>query len=213
MNTTLQNDGPPITVQTCVDVITQSVINRRSSLNLELSVCLAVFVIDGTVDRATREMLYGIYASAGYDCLTSQGRDYKTVHRHINAAAALYERLGPQIVGEWAIGRRELILVSSISVHLEEFEFWSITDVLEFCGKKTFRTKRQPVDSNALVMLPKPPITYDRRAEDKPEPGTHRIDTKCLHIVVPPQTSPTEMIRAAKMLLELADEAKEDAIF
>lgn len=131
-----------VTPSSCVKALEKAIGFGKSALYLEVSVSLAVFASSSTgADRATKRSVMEIYAKAGFDTLSPEGRDYKTVNRRINASAALFGKLGSDAVLSAMRGQSDARAIENLSNHLrEEFNFAGINSVLEYVGKPVEQT-------------------------------------------------------------------------
>lgn len=216
------NPNPIISMKTCVDAIAGAMLSRRSALQAELAVGLIVFAIEGEANRQAKQTLNAIYGSAGYQCMSATGIDYKTINRHINVTAALFDLIGAQVISEWLADKAELQAVSAIIAQLEPLQFYTLNDVRAFCGKPEGDQTRQEGRKDAA---PKADAgegketqpagytqaagAYNRRAEDRQD--VIRIDTRTLHIAIPHNAKPAELIEVAMRILALAREPAKSA--
>ena len=91
---------PTLSAQTCVEMIQHSDLTRRDALRVEIAVGLGLFYQSGRVTKDSKDMLTQVYAESGYDCLLTDGKDYKTINRRVNNSAILFERLGYNLLKE-----------------------------------------------------------------------------------------------------------------
>lgn len=206
-----------ISPKTCVDALAGAMLSRRSALQAELAVGLIIFAMEGEANRAAKQMLNAIYADAGYQCLSAKDIDYKTVNRRINVTASLFEVIGLEKVAAWLDSKAELQAISAIITQLEPLQFFTINDVLAFVGKPAGDQERREARKTAApqnVPAQAPEAAsgagnqaagpFQRRAEDRP--GAVRIDTNTLHLSIPPDAKPSELIEVAMRILALARE-------
>lgn len=205
-----------LSLETCTSALKSAAINRKASIQLELSTGLAIFLMNGGTGKEARQQLNVAYAEAGYDCIRFGGTDYKTINRRINAAASLYEKLP---VAKWVGNLAEMDVIEAICIGLEPYELYSIQDVLRYAAphKVQHRTPVEPAHDllsgpatatvhtgQALVMA------QFRRASDRPLEGAKRVSTEHLALAIPKDVSRAEIIELAMQLMSLArDEAKE----
>lgn len=129
-----------VSFTTCVKTLSGITISRRGLLHLEMAVGLAVFLDAGVADKSAKSMLQEIYAGAGYQCADSSGSDYKTVNRHIQAASALFGKLGIEVLNHWCDSKRENKMIQAIAHELTSLGFNSLDDVFDYSGKTSNRT-------------------------------------------------------------------------
>lgn len=136
-----------ISKSTYVAALTNSLVSNKYALQLEMATCLAVFMETGNVGRDAKQVLMGVYADAGYDCLHHTGADYKTVSRRINVSALLFTHIGRVSIENMCDGAVEMMVINSIVGGLEPLNLKTIDGILSFVGKPT-REKSQIVDQN-----------------------------------------------------------------
>lgn len=208
------NARSPISISaaTCVEALANSFLSRRQALQAELAVGLVIFAAEG--DEATKEAkrdLRALYATAGYLCVDSKGTDYKNINKRINITAALYTVIGRKTVRQWIGTYTEGDVLAAVILSIEDFQFSTLDDVLEYCNKPNNKTARQRANeakaaearANAAKGRGGP---QNRRAVDVE--GAWHIDTREIHITIPPTASADEMREAAAKLLELAAAAE-----
>lgn len=130
-----------LSADTCVKHLGQSFLIGRRALGVELAVCLSIFAGAGNTERSAKQLVQEVYKRAGYDADNKHSRHYKTVNRRLNAAAALYNKLGHTVVAGWMDGHHEDKLIVAVTKGLETHKFDSLDDVLEFCGVRNNRTR------------------------------------------------------------------------
>jgi hypothetical protein len=178
----------------CIEAMRGTLLLSRQALQVELSVSLITYHVHGGASLAAKKVLRGIYASAGQvDCLTSDSRSYQTVNRRMDRCAKLYEHLGPRkiakIIGDFE-GKAALAAVAGL---LAPLGLDSMDNVLDFVGEPRNRvTVATPLD-----------IVPARRVSDTP--GSLYFDTPHVHVVVPPEVSPDELLELARKLQHLAN--------
>lgn len=131
-----------LSVETCIKHLNQSFLIGRRALVQELAVCVAIFAGAGNISIHTKQLVKEVYKAAGYDAENKKSRHYKTVNRRLNASAALYSKLGPNVVKEWIGNTREDSMLVAISKGLETHRFDSLDDVLEFSGRSNNRDRK-----------------------------------------------------------------------
>lgn len=205
-----------ISIKTCVDALAGAMLSRRSALQAELAVGLIVFASEGEPNRQAKQTLNEIYGSAGYQCLSATGIDYKTVNRRINVTASLFDVIGLATVASWIDHRAELQAISAVIANLEPLQFFTISDVRSFVGTPAGDGKRQDERKQAAPQYQMPEAPggaatpaagpFRRRAEDILAEGTVQIHTPTLHLRIPPDAKPSELIEVAMRILALARE-------
>ena len=163
----------------CVNLLNDSILTRKAALQSEVAIGVSLFYAAKTVSRDSKQMLGRIYAEAGYDCATKLGQDYKTVNRRINAAAALFEKIGFNSLHELVNGKTEYQLVGLVQERVKSLELVSIEDVLTYTGKNT-RKLLEGTDSGVVVA------------------SKYRVDVGDLHIKVPKTSSPEEIMEIGR---------------
>jgi hypothetical protein len=159
-------------------------LHRETAFRIELAVGFAVHMESNNA-RLSRAILCEIYASAGYKASKPGDYDWRKVNRHITASLALYDFLGREEIEKWAAGKTRKDLVEAIVKHLEQYKVKTVNEVLDICGKLGVRRRGAVAD----------PI------------GTHRLDTKHVHLVIPPSATRTELMELALAIMKLAEGA------
>jgi hypothetical protein len=114
----------------------------RKALHLEIAVALANFAADGSFkpNLATKKHIMRQYGDAGFEIATD-GEDYKTINRRINAAADLYETIGRPAVYEAMGGKNDMEAIASlVDFLIKEYNFKGINSVLRAAGKEVKQT-------------------------------------------------------------------------
>lgn len=210
-----------ISLETCVDALASGMLSRRAALQSELAVGLAVFAAEGGTSADAKQVLNSIYASAGYQCIGYKGADYKNINKRINITAALYDALGARRITQALSAATEYDAIRNLLAMLDTLNFYTLDDVLTFCDKPNNRTRSRLrlVAANDSVADPanvaqKPGkhagSTLKRRAEDRLPAGAVKIDTEAVHVVIPPQATPAELLDVAMKLLALAKKREAD---
>lgn len=176
--------------------ISNAVLHRRAALQLEIAVGLCV-AHDAMEDTALgRVMLTNVYASAGYHCISSDGADYKTINRRVNAAFLLFAKIGDAAVARAVRGNVGHRRIEAVQAMIEPLRLNSIDDVLAFCGRP------RPSQTRAIAP-PGPAATLARRAIDKP--GVVHIKTAHVDLPLPPETTRVEIMEIVAELLKIAN--------
>lgn len=122
-----------ISTATYVEAIKSSIGFSRSALQLELAVNLSVFANMGNSGLKGRAEAMKIYEAAGFSVDPKKGTDYKSVRRHIQVAAELFDKVGgKKVVDGWTVATNEMQSIQAIAQHLEEYSFKSFNSVLSF---------------------------------------------------------------------------------
>jgi len=194
-----------LTIATCIRALNRAALNRKTAFQIELAVGLAVFLSYGDTAKQARQMLSEAYNSAGYECLHVTGIDYKTVNRRINATAKLFEKLP---VAVWAGSHSEDRLLSALCLGLEPYEFFSVQDVLRYCGTQQVLPSRPALQVKPAPEAIAPPTTGQdairnmfRRASDQ---AGERVDVGPLHLVIPDEATQGDLLALAARLIEMA---------
>lgn len=128
--------------------INNAALSRHAALQIELAVGLIHFTQEnGGTDTTGKANLKAIYNAAGYDCMTKQDRDYKTVNRRLNTTAKLFDKLGSSLVNGWVNGKGDTeSVISYVVTELAAYSFHTLDDVADFVGVESNRTRkpRQP---------------------------------------------------------------------
>lgn len=174
--------------------LSNAVLHRRAALQIELAVglCVAHDLVDDPAQG--RVALVQVYASAGYDCLATDGRDYKTINRRVNAAFLLFEKLGDEAIKRAVRGNAGHRRVEAVQGMIEPLQLYTMDDVMAFCGRPR---ARQP----APAATPAQPLA--RRAVD--QPGVVHVRTEHIDVPLPPETTRVEIMQLVSELLKLAD--------
>jgi hypothetical protein len=186
-----------LSMASCIKAVTQSFTMGRKALHLELSVCLAIL---GSYSRA-KEKLVGVYQKSGYDCENPNSRHYKTVNRRINAATALFEKVGQKKIEEWIGDLTDTKLIEAVGKGLDQYEFDSMDAVLEFVGKGSNRTRttKPKVDEKGE----KGEGTAIKTKEKEAVP-VMKFNVGKLHIELPESATSQDMVKLAAKILDAA---------
>lgn len=208
-----------LSMETCVEALNRSAMNRKVAIQLEIAVGLAVFLLHSGAGKDARTMLNDAYAAAGYRCSKVSEIDYKTINRRINATAELYEKLP---VATWAGKLREEKLLIAMYQGIEPYEFYTIADVQRFCHPERVTappSQQLKVKPNTDILTPAAGggeqknhsgqdkvVSMFRRAADQVAKGARHIETQHLALMIPKDTNRNELIELAMRLLEIANE-------
>lgn len=200
-----------VSLETCVAALASGMLSRRAALQNEIAVGLVVFAAEGGTHIDAKNVLNEIYSIAGYQCIGYKGIDYKNVNKRINVTAALFDVMGKKQVAAILDAGTEQKAFKALFDALEPYQFYSLDDVLEYCGKPNNKTARQRAneakaskDADSKNKSPGGP--FNRRASDIK--GAIRIDTKAIHLSIPPTAKPAELLEVAAKLIELANRTK-----
>jgi hypothetical protein len=169
--------APHINIQRYIDALSQAAGFSKASIDLEMAVCLSIFAEDGAADINAKKDVMAAYTGAGWKCETTTGSDYKTVNRRLNAAAALFDKMGGKAaIDEVTAGVPETAHISAIVNHLaSEFELTSLNAVWAAAG----RPVKNPRD-----------WTYDERTRGENTPATPRTAGEGASAAGPAQLPP-----------------------
>lgn len=130
-----------ISMPVYVKALTDALMNRKAAIRLEMAVGLSVFIRYGSVDNVSKIQLQRVYQEAGYQTATSKDADYKTVRRRIDAAAGLFDFIGPDEIAEVTANNDEDAEIRALVRYLEDnYDFYTINGVLEKIGKPVAQT-------------------------------------------------------------------------
>lgn len=159
-------------------------LHRETAFRIELAVGFAVHMESNNA-RLSRAVLCEIYANAGYKASKPGDFDWRKVNRHITASLALYDFIGADDIAKWAEGKTRKDLVEAIVAQLQPYKVKTVNEVLDICGKLGVRAKAR-----------KPEIV-----------GTHHVDTKHVHVTIPPTATRTELMELALAIMKIAETA------
>jgi hypothetical protein len=217
-----------LSMTTCVSALNGAAMSRKAAFQVELAVGLAVFMVAGEVSKDSKSELCEAYASAGYQCIDSDGVDYKTVNRRINVTADLFNVLTLKTVKKWAGRNEETTLIDAIVEGLKPYELLNVSDVQRYCEPPA--TKHAANDDRAqtavkpdtsILQGPSPTpapsetnghtrvINMFRRAADQLEKEGHKVQTEHLALIIPKTVDRDELIAMATQLLALVDQMKQ----
>jgi hypothetical protein len=161
--------------------------NRRAAVQIEIAVGFAVCLDTLPQRRLAKETLVSIYADAGVPCREPGDVEWKSVQRRISATLDLFDHIGENEVKKWAGDAQRTVLINQLVAKIEPLKLASTNEIISVCKKE-----------------PKP--GEKRRG---PRPGTH-IDTDNVHLVIPPDTSPDELMQLAQQILQLASKRRNE---
>lgn len=120
-----------------VDALSQAAGFSKASIDLEMAVCLAIFAEYGEADLSSKKEVMKAYAGAGWKCETHAAPDYKTVNRRLNAAAALFDKMGgAEAINGIIAGLPDTAVLGALVQHLaSNFELTSLNAVWAAAGK------------------------------------------------------------------------------
>lgn len=176
--------------------LSNAALHRRTAVQIELAVGLCI-AHDFAADPAEgRVMLTSVYASAGYNCLSPDGNDYKTVNRRVNTSFLLFDRVGFEPVhGAIArlAGHRR---IEAIQGRLAPLELYTYDDVLAYCGRPRHNAA-STVSASTAAPAPQ------RRADD--QPGVVHVTSRHIDVSVPPAATRAEVMEIVVKLVALAE--------
>jgi hypothetical protein len=161
------------------NAIVEAALSRSVALEIELAVGFAVILECDGLKRLARETLLAIYADAGSQCTRPGDVDWKAINRRISAAIALYEFIGQADIAKWGEGTKLRDQVEAFRPHIAALKLKSVNEVLLACDK----------------------IRAPRKA---PEPRGVRIETKHVHLSIPPNATADELMDIAGKLMDMA---------
>lgn len=208
-----------LSIETCASALKHAAINRKASIQLELSTGLAIFHMNGGTNKDARSQLVDAYTEAGYDCKRFAGMDYKTVNRRINAAASLYEKLP---VAKWVGRLEEMDIIRAVCEGLAPYEFYTIQDVLRFAAPEKVYVNKTPVPPMHDILAGPASVgnrsgqdkvmSQFRRASDHAGDGARLVSTDNLSLAIPKDVSRDEIIAFATKLLSFAKDNEKELL-
>jgi HAMP domain-containing protein len=162
------------------NAIIEAALSRSTALEIELSVGFAIILECEGAKRLARETLLTAYHAAGSKCDKPGAIDWKAINRRISAAIALYDFIGKDDVEKWAAGKTKRELVDAFRPHIGALKLKSVNEVLLACDK---------------IQAPRKSPT---------EQAGQKLNTKHLHLTIPPTTSREELIELATALMTMA---------
>lgn len=129
--------APHIDIARYVAALAQAAGFSKASIDLEMAVCLSIFAESGEANLAAKKEVLAAYSGAGWKCDTHTGDDYKTVSRRLNAAAALFDKMGgKKAIDEVTAGVPVEAHIGAIVNHLAAtFELNSLNAVWAAAGR------------------------------------------------------------------------------
>lgn len=201
-----------LTIETCTTALRAALQNRRTAVQVEMSVGLAVFHSHGGATKDARKMVVHAFCAAGYECDSIGGRDYKTVNRRINATVSLYEKMP---VAKW-IGKLEGIdAIHAVFDGIAPYELHSIQDVLRYAAPHKVAAAKVAVVPNTDI-LAGPPTGHEkvlqqfRRASDRTD--ARLVSTEHIHLAVPKDADVDEVMDIISQLMLLVRESKKELL-
>ncbi len=197
-----------LSLNTCAQYLNNAALNRRTAFQIELAVGLGLFLTQG---REARRVLCEAYATAGYQCLTPQGIDYKTINRRINATAELFARVP---AATWAGKLNEEVLLRALVIGLEPLQLQGVSDVHRYCAPPKpprsvpVKPHTRVLDAGATTGQAKVVALFQKAAKQV-EAGAMHIETKHLALAIPANTPRAELLELARKLIEMAEMKKE----
>lgn len=188
-----------LNIQTCVDALAQSALNREAAFQTEIGVSLLIFYTEKSSDVAAKTLLRELYDAAGYVCLiAAEKQDYKTVNRRINVSARLYDKLTSEIIGQWSEGGSTDRKIKALAAQLRELGLVSIDSVKAYVTGKTRKEREAKPKTNILQ--------FNRRLADRKLPvGTRHVVTAHIAVDVPPDVPREEIQQLIIELMKLLD--------
>ena len=129
--------APHIDLKRYVDALTQAVGFSKASIDLEMAVCLSIFAESGEANIHAKKEVMKAYVGAGWKTASPAEDDYKTVNRRLNAAAALFDKMGgKKALDEVTAGVPEEAHIGAIVNHLAtNYELTSLNAVWAAAGR------------------------------------------------------------------------------
>lgn len=198
-----------LTLETCTTALGAAIVNRKTAVQLELAVGLAVFFSQGGPTKEARKMLVSAFAMSGYECSALGDKEYKTVNRRINATASLYDKLP---ISKWVGTLEGMNAIHAIFDGIGPYGLETIQDVLRFAAPaKAYVNKTRVKPDDSILGGPvghasgqEKVMTQFRRASDQIAEGSLRVSTEHLSLAIPKDVDHDEIVRLAMQLLSLA---------
>ncbi len=199
-----------LSVITCVEMVSQAALDRRSAINNELAVGLGMFYEAGGTTQEAKSALQEVYHRSGYECQNSSGADYVTINRRLNASAKLYDFLGAEQIGNWVGNKVERQLVSAIIEGLKPSNLYSIDKVMAFIGKP--RAKAGPAEAEGSDEKDEHPQGGATDTPTEQRPQVYRLATQHMKLEVPKdgEVHPQELMDMAAKLITLAQKIQKE---
>jgi hypothetical protein len=130
-----------LSMQTYVDALEKAMGFTKASITLEMAVCMSVYASYGEASLAAKKEVMLVYQNAGYATATHKDADYKTVSRRLNAAAALFDKIGVEQIQDITEGTKEEEHIQAIVNFLStEFDLKSLNAVWAAAGRPIVAT-------------------------------------------------------------------------
>lgn len=207
-------------IETCVAALNRAAMNRKAAFQIELASGLAVFLVNDGTTKEAKTVLCSAYASAGYQCLTPQDMDYKTINRRVNVTADLFNTLRVDKVKRWAGRHNDQHLIDALVSGLQPYELYGVRDVERLCKPPAPKVEHNnaPVSVAPATGILLGPVTNGtpsgqkkvadmfRYAAAEVAKGAKHIETEHLAIMIPDAVTSDELVQMAARLLSLAEE-------
>lgn len=174
--------------------LSNAIMHRRAAVQIELAIGLCV-AHDFDDAAEARAMLVNVYAASGYNCLSPDGNDYKTINRRVNTSFLLFDKIGRDAIHEVVAHRHGHHRVEAAQELLRPLVLCSYDDVLAYCGRPRSGGLTKPA-----AVTTTPPL---RRAADAP--GAVHVRTPHIDVVVPPTATSSEVMDLVVRLVALAE--------
>lgn len=160
-----------ISTATYVEALKSSIGFSKSALQLELAVNISVFANMDNSGRDGRAEAMKIYEAAGFKVDTPKGSDYKSVRRHIQHAAELYDQIGgKKAVDGWTVATNEMQTIQAIATHLDEYSFKSFNSVLQFIDESLGKATTKKANTHGGARKKAAPAQAHKQADKTAAP-------------------------------------------
>lgn len=180
-----------LSLNICIKTLRRAAETRWLAVQNEMAVSVLFFGSEKTANRDAKRKLIEVYATAGYQCLTAQDRDYKAIWARVDAGAKLYKKLTHSVIMEWAGEAVSSQMIDAVAAEIAKLNLCTIVDVLEYCSGEKRHPPRMP------------------RARSVEAAGTVHVKTAHLDLSIPPEITYEEIMEAANRLIELARSRQE----
>ena len=200
-----------LSIETCVSALSNAALSRKLALQIEIAVSFGIFTVAGNSDREARQTLCDAYATAGYQCLTADDIDYKTVNRRVNATADLFNAISLRTVRKWIGHNCEQSMLAAIVEGLRPYEIQSIADAQRYC----LPPPAVNTDTSVPVAV-KPHHSVLHIGQKKVlglfQRGAVNIQTSHLMLTVPNDTNKAELLDMVAKILSMVEKMNVEII-
>lgn len=135
-----------ISLETYAAAMTESFASARYSINLEMSICLSVYLENGKVNNDSKRTLQDIYTLAGW------GEDqYKTIQRRANVAGLLFTHYSKDVLEKIVEGKMGSQRLSALVGFIATDNHSTIDGILRFTGNPRKAPVHQELSKKDVV--------------------------------------------------------------